>query len=89
MNGILKCNPASVIGRGTVHAVQSGLFWGAVGMIEGLIDRITREIGSDQATVISTGGLSHLFAEHIPAIRSVNPVLTLEGLRVLWELNTP
>ncbi len=81
--------PPSVIGRGTVQAIQSGLFWGAVGMIEGLIQRITQELGSDHTTVLATGGLSHLFAQHIPAICSVNPVLTLEGLRVLWELNTP
>jgi type III pantothenate kinase len=79
--------PASLIGRGTVHAVQSGLFWGGVGMIEGMIYRMKQELGGEGVRVLATGGLSALFAEEIPAIESVNPLLTLEGLRVLWERN--
>ncbi|MFN7174331.1 MAG: type III pantothenate kinase [Thermaurantiacus tibetensis] len=67
------------IGKGTVHAMQSGVFWGYVGLIEGLVERITREIGAP-ATVIATGGLAPLFGRHTGAIHAVDPDLTIKGL---------
>ena len=68
-----------VIGKGTVHAMKSGVFWGYVGMVEGLVARIAGEIGRP-ATVIGTGGLAPLFGRHTPAIHHVDGDLTIKGL---------
>jgi type III pantothenate kinase len=68
-----------VIGKGTVHAMQSGVFWGYVGLIEGLVRRLTDEIGGE-VTVIATGGLAALFGRHTMTISHVNPDLTIKGL---------
>ncbi|WP_448578546.1 type III pantothenate kinase [Thermaurantiacus sp.] len=75
-----------VIGKGTVHAMQSGVFWGYVGLIEGLLARIASEIGRD-AKVIATGGLAPLFARHSDAIDQVDPDLTIKGLIRLEAAN--
>lgn len=75
-----------VIGKGTVHAMQSGVFWGYVGLIEGLIARIRAEIGRP-ATVIATGGLAALFARHTPAIDRTDPDLTIRGLVLIHARN--
>lgn len=79
--------PPSAIGRNTVHAMQSGLFLGYVAMIEGLIARIKAALEAPAARVIATGGLAPLFREHIPAIDEIAPNLTLDGLRIIWEIN--
>lgn len=68
-----------VIGKGTVHAMQSGLFWGYVGLIEGLIGRIEAEIGH-KTIVVATGGLAPLFSRHTAAIQHVDGDLTIKGL---------
>jgi type III pantothenate kinase len=81
--------PPSPIGHNTVHAMQSGLFWGYVGMIEGLVARVRAELGAPKAKVIATGGLAPLFAEHTAAIDDIAPNLTLDGLRIIWEMNRP
>ena len=78
--------PQSVIGRSTVPAMQSGLYWGYVGMVEGLVSRIRAEYGAD-LPVIATGGLAPLFAEGTSVIRSIDPDLTLDGLRLLADRN--
>lgn len=75
-----------VIGKGTVHAMQSGVFWGYVGLIEGLVARIASEIG-ERPTVIATGGLAPLFARHTATIHAVDPDLTIRGLIRLETLN--
>jgi type III pantothenate kinase len=75
-----------VIGKGTVHAMQSGVFWGYIGLIEGLVARITSEIGGD-VTVIATGGLATLFNRHTSAIDSVDGDLTIRGLIRIHALN--
>ena len=75
-----------VIGKGTVHAMQSGVFWGYVGLIEGLVRRITLEIGG-RVTVIATGGLATLFNRHTSAIDSVDGDLTIRGLIRINALN--
>ncbi len=77
-----------VIGKGTVHAMQSGVFWGYVGLIEGLIGRIGREIGGPM-TVIGTGGLAALFSRHTDAIAVTDPDLTVRGLMRIHALNRP
>ncbi len=75
-----------VIGKGTVHAMQSGVFWGYVGLIEGLVARITSELGG-KPTVIATGGLATLFQRHTDAIDLVDGDLTIRGLIRIHALN--
>jgi type III pantothenate kinase len=79
---------SGAIGKGTVHAMQSGLFWGYVGLIEGLVARLAAEIGGP-VTTIATGGLATLFQRHTAAISHVDGDLTIRGLIRLHALNTP
>ncbi|MGE4351105.1 MAG: type III pantothenate kinase [Bdellovibrionales bacterium] len=78
--------PAKVIATGTVTAIQSGVFWGYVGMIEGLIARIKEEFAMPM-TVVATGGLSKLFVDSIPSIDEINTDMTLHGLSLIYERN--
>ena len=78
--------PASVIGQTTVGAIESGLFYGYLGMVEGLIARISAELGGD-ALCIATGGLAQLIAPETAMIQHVDVDLTLHGLRLVWERN--
>jgi type III pantothenate kinase len=77
--------PPRVIGKGTVDSIQSGLFYGYLGLIEGVTRRILDQVG--EATVVATGGLAGVFANHTGLIQHVEPDLTLQGLRLLWQLN--
>lgn len=79
--------PPCVIGTNTIHAMQSGLFLGYVSMIEGMVTRIKRAMNEDNIKVIGTGGLAALFKEQTDAIDLIAPELTLEGLRIIYELN--
>jgi type III pantothenate kinase len=78
--------PLHVIGRTTVGAMESGLFYGYVGMVEGLVRRMTVELGG-QATCIATGGLASLIAPETQLIDHVDVDLTLHGLRIVWLRN--
>ena len=78
--------PPSVIGRNTVHAMQSGLLFGYVSMVEGIIARFKSELGSDMK-VVATGGLAESISQETKVIDVLAPWLTLDGLRILWELN--
>ena len=78
--------PERVIGRTTVTSMQSGLFWGYVDMVEGMVRRVNLELGGD-AAVIATGGLAVLVAPETKLIDDVDPELTLNGLRIVWERN--
>jgi type III pantothenate kinase len=78
--------PRQVIGRNTVSAMQSGIIFGYIDLIEGMIRRIDQELGT-KAKVIATGGQAYPFAEEIAAIDVVNPSLTLIGLRLIYEMN--
>lgn len=78
--------PEQAIGRNTIAAMQSGVVFGHVGLIEGMILRIEQELGS-KARVIATGGQAYFLAQEIPAIEIVNPDLTLIGLRLIYEMN--
>lgn len=71
--------PRTVIGKATVPAMQSGIFWGYVGLIEGLVRRMEEEFG-DKMLVLATGGLAPLFAEATPIINRLDADLTLRGL---------
>jgi type III pantothenate kinase len=80
--------PATVIGRTTVGAMESGLFYGYVGMVEGLVRRMTDELGG-RATCVATGGLATMIAPETRLIEHVDPDLTLQGLRLVWQRNNP
>ena len=80
--------PHVVIGRDTVPAMQSGIYWGYIGLIEGLLVRIEGEFGTS-LKAIATGGLAPLFAEGTSKFTAVDPDLTLEGLRLLSLRNKP
>lgn len=79
--------PPTVVGRSTVPAMQSGVFWGYVGLIEGLIQRIRAERG-EAMEVIATGGLAPLIAGATEVINRVDPDLTLWGLRLIYRRNS-
>jgi type III pantothenate kinase len=76
----------TVIGRDTVASMQSGVYWGYVGLISGLIERIKKEYGKPM-TVVATGGLAHLFRPDIPAIDHIDPDLTIRGLMLIHARN--
>ncbi len=78
--------PHGVIGKATVPAMQSGIYWGYVGLIEGMVRRIEAEFGAP-LKVVATGGLAPLFAEGTPLLEKIDPDLTLEGLRLLAQRN--
>ena len=78
--------PAKVIGTNTVASMQAGLYWGYVDMVEGLVRRITAELGGE-AIVIATGGLASIVAPETTLIQHVDAELTLQGLRIVWERN--
>lgn len=78
--------PDKVIGRTTVQSMQSGLFYGYLGLIEGLLRRLRSELDSD-ARVVATGGLAPVFAKEFDGFDSVDPFLTLEGLRLIYLRN--
>lgn len=79
--------PARVIGTNTIAAMQSGLFWGYVDMVEGLLRRMKTELGGG-ATVLATGGLATVVAPETALIEHVDADLTLHGLRLVWERHT-
>jgi type III pantothenate kinase len=78
--------PPTVIGKTTVGGLQSGLVYGFAGQVDGIVRRIRGELGAD-ARAIATGGLAELVAPHSETIERVDPFLTLEGVRAVWELN--
>lgn len=78
--------PPSVIGRNTPHAMQSGLIFGYVGLVEGMVARFRKELGPDMK-VIATGGLTEIIARETKVIDIVAPWLTLDGLRIIWDMN--
>ncbi|BCY18563.1 type III pantothenate kinase [Leptolinea sp. HRD-7] len=78
--------PPAVIGKNTKHAMQSGLLFGYVSMVEGMVARFRKELG-DEMKVIGTGGLAEVVARETSVITIVAPWLTLDGLRMIWEMN--
>ena len=76
-----------VLGTSTQSAMKSGVLWGYVGLIDGLLTRLKAEPGMAEAVVIGTGGLASLFAPHIEAIDKVDNGLTMNGLRIIYNRN--
>jgi type III pantothenate kinase len=78
--------PPAVIGKTTASSLQSGLVYGFAGQVDGIVRRMRAELG-DTAPVVATGGLAELIAPHSETIERVDPLLTLEGLRLVWDRN--
>jgi type III pantothenate kinase len=78
--------PKTVIGRNTLGAIESGLFYGYLGMVEGLIARTTTELGGD-AVAIATGGLAPLIVPETSVFAAMEPDITLYGLKIVWQRN--
>lgn len=79
--------PPAAIGRNTVEAIQSGLLFGHAGMVDGLVDRFIAELGGS-ATVVATGGLASTIVPHCRTVSTVDATLTLDGLRLIYEMNS-
>jgi type III pantothenate kinase len=78
--------PPAAIGRNTPHAIQSGLLFGYVGLVEGMVARFKAELGPG-TKIVATGGLAEIIARETDVIDVVDPWLTLHGLRIVYELN--
>lgn len=79
--------PPTVIGRNTVASMQSGIIYGTVGLVDEIVSRMKKEMGGREPLVVATGGFAHLIGPESRQINKVNPHLTLEGLRILYERN--
>lgn len=85
---IKVARPAAVVGTGTVSAMESGIYWGYVGLVEGIVQRIRAEYAdAGRLTVIATGGLAPLFAEGTDVITATDVNLTLTGIVIVYQLN--
>ncbi len=80
--------PPSVIGTNTVHAIQAGMIFGYVSLVEGMVSRFKEHLGAD-TKIIATGGLATIISSETDVIDIVSPWLTLEGIKIIWDLNKP
>jgi type III pantothenate kinase len=78
--------PETVIAKNTASSLQSGLVYGFAGQVDGIVERIREELGAEAQTV-ATGGLADLIVPHARTLETIDPFLTLEGIRLVWERN--
>jgi type III pantothenate kinase len=81
---VTMVKPVRVIGRSTVESIQSGLYYGYIGLIKEILVRLAADLGG-KPTIIATGGLAGLIVPEISAVKYIEPDLTLEGIRIIWE----
>lgn len=79
--------PSKVIGTDTISAMQAGIIYGYAGLVDGIVERMKKELSAD-ARVVATGGLAELVSQETRTIQEIKPHLTLEGLRHLFEINS-
>nr|WP_026895575.1 type III pantothenate kinase [Clostridiisalibacter paucivorans] len=79
--------PKNIICRNTISSIQSGIVYGYVGIVDYIVDRMKKEIGKETKAIVGTGGLSTLIASESKTINKIDKMLTLEGLRIIYELN--
>jgi type III pantothenate kinase len=79
--------PATIIGKNTVVCMQAGIMYGLRGQVKEIVGRMKRELGGGQVQVIATGGYAHLLEGEMDLVDRVDPLLTLEGLRIIYQLN--
>lgn len=77
--------PQSIVGKTTETSIQSGILWGTVMMVDGLVDRIRSEMKWKKAQLIATGGLSSMIVSRSRTIQKIEPFLTLEGMRIIYQ----
>jgi len=80
--------PRSVIGTSTEGAMQAGIMWGSVSMIDGILTRIQQELGTSSLAVVATGGMAGTISDKSAMIGAVEPCLVLEGMRIIYSRNT-
>jgi len=78
--------PTQIIAKNTVNSIQAGIFFGYVGLVEGMVARFRQELGPEMK-VIATGGLAEIIAQETDVIQFVDPWITLKGLRLVYEMN--
>lgn len=79
--------PANIIARNTVNSMQAGIIYGYVGQVDYIVRRMKKELGTETAKVVATGGLARLIASESEEIQEINSLLTLDGLRIIYDLN--
>jgi type III pantothenate kinase len=77
--------PAEVVGRTTESSIQSGILWGTLFLVEGMLEHIQAELGWKTCHIVATGGLASMIVERSERIRDVEPFLTLEGMRIIYD----
>ena len=79
--------PKTVIGKNTKHCMQSGVIFGFAGLVDNIVNKVKKELGLSDVNVVATGGLGEIISKEVKTEIKVDRTLTLEGLRVIYELN--